>query len=443
MTGSQKHNFYFILSLLLIFALCSCVSIEKRFEKGKEMENQGRFEEAARHYIRILEKDPSWEEVRQRLENVGTQAVDIYLEQARAFKTTGSYEEAVDTLNRIDDLRSRTDEVGVTLPVPDDYADFHREMTEAAIESLFKQGENAERSEDWAEAVRKYERLKNLYPLSPDQIIRADQACVRSYTNWAEQDLIKEYFRAAFDHAQMAIDIFGPEHSASMDALKIQQAALDAGTRILAVLPFWPSDEALDEMPRGFARESYDVLVYEFMDEPIPFIVPIEPGQIHREIRRLRLRDREITQRMAARIGQNIGADFVVTGEIRTFLENEIITQEKEHEAPFKRDKSKVGVYIEQRYKLKLTTRIRFQVIDSLTRRILAEDSARSEASDQFRRGIYEGDHTELELSRSERRLFDRDRLRRAEQELIDRLIDKLAERLAEKIYNRTLHFIS
>jgi tetratricopeptide (TPR) repeat protein len=432
-----------MLSLFLIFALNSCVSIEKRFEKGKEMENQGRFEEAARSYIKVLEKDPTWEEVRQRLENVGTQTVEIYLKQAYAYKSSGSYEDAVEVLGRIDDLRSRTDNVGVSLPVPDDYELFHQEMTAAAIDSLFAQGETAEQTGDWAEAIRKYERLKRLYPLSPDQVQKADQARARIYTKWADQDLAQDYFQAAFNHAQMAIDIFGPDSETSLSALKIQQAALDLGTKIVAVLPFWSSERASEETPRGLARELYDVLVYEYMSEPLPFIVPIEPGQIHREIRRLRLRDREITRQMAVRIGQNLGTDLVVTGMIEVFLEEENILREEEHEARFKSDKTKYATYIEQKYNLKFTAKVRFQIIDSMMRRILDEDTVRSEVSDQFRLGIYEGDYTDLDLSRSERRLFDRDRLRRSEQELVDRLIDKLAERLAEKIYNKTLQQIS
>jgi tetratricopeptide (TPR) repeat protein len=162
MSIRKKRIFLSALSLLLVFALNSCVSVEKRFKKGEQMENKGRFEEAARHYIKVLAKDPTFEDARQRLENVGAQAIDIFLEQAYAYESAKAYEEAVRALKRVDDLRRRAEKVGVILQVPDDYADFRQEMTAAAIDSLFNQGEYSEQVGDWAEALRKYERLKSI-----------------------------------------------------------------------------------------------------------------------------------------------------------------------------------------------------------------------------------------------------------------------------------------
>jgi tetratricopeptide (TPR) repeat protein len=161
MSIRKKRIFLSALSLLLVFAFNSCVSVEKRFKKGEQMENKGRFEEAARHYIKVLAKDPTFEDARQRLENVGARAIDIFLEQAYAYESAKAYEEAVRILKRVDNLRRRAQKVGVTLQVPDDYADFRQEMTAAAIDSLFNQGEYSEQVGDWAEALRKYERLKS------------------------------------------------------------------------------------------------------------------------------------------------------------------------------------------------------------------------------------------------------------------------------------------
>jgi len=442
MIKRKKRKFLLVLSLFLIFALNYCASTEKRFKKGKEMESKGRFEEAARYYIKVMEKDPTWEETRQRLENVGPQAIEILLNQAYAFKSAEAYEDVVVVLNRIDDLRRRSDKVGVMLPVPNDYADFRKEMTTAAIISLFKQAEYSEQAGDWAEAIRKHERLKRLYPLSPAQNQRADQARARVFIKWAEQDLAGEYFRAAFDHAQKAIDILGPDSASSANALEIQKAALKAGTRTVAVLPLWSSRRVADEAPRGMVRELYDVLLYEYLSDPVLFVAPADPGRIHREIRRLRFRDKEITRQMAARIGQNLYTDFVVIGRVETYLQEEKILQEKAHKVRLRSDKSLYTSYIEQKYTVKLTAEVKYQIIDSTMRRVVDNKTVNTEVSDQFRRGIYDGDYTNLDLSRSERRLFNREELHRAEQELEDRLIDKLAERLADSIYKRIFRLI-
>ncbi|NIM57321.1 MAG: hypothetical protein GTO16_00045 [Candidatus Aminicenantes bacterium] len=407
------------------------------------MESKGRFEESARYYIKVLAKDPTFEDARQRLENVGARAIDIFLEQAYAYESAKAYEDSVQVLNRIDDLRRRAEKVGVILTVPDDYADFRREMTTATIASLFEQAEYSEHAGDWTEAIKKYERLKRFYPLSAAENIRAEQARARVYTKWAEQDLARQFFRAAFDHAQKAINILGLDKGPSITAQEIQRAALAAGTRTVAILPFWSSERAADEAPGGMARELYDILLYEYLSEPVLFIAVADPGMVHREIRHLRLRDRELSRNMAVRIGQNINTDFVVIGSMESYLEEEKDPQEKVHKVRLRKDRSSFATYLEKKYTLKLTVEVRYQVIDSARRRVIEDKIINTNVSDKFRRGYFDGDYTILDLSRAERRLFNTEEWRRDEKKLEDRLIDKLAERLADRIYKRILRLIN
>jgi tetratricopeptide (TPR) repeat protein len=442
MSIRKKRIFLSVISLLLVFALNTCVSVEKRFKKGEQMENKGRFEEAARHYIKVLAKDSTFEDARQRLENVGAQAIDIFLEQAYACESAEAYEDAVRVLKRIDDLRHRAEKVGVILQVPDDYADFRQEMTAAAIDSLFNQGEYSEQVGDWTEALRKYERLKRLYPLSPAQDLRADQSRARVYTKWAEQDLAREYYRTAFGLAQKAIDILGPGSGPSVTALEIQRIALTAGTRIVAVLPFWSSERVEDEAPRGIVRELYDILLYEYLSEPVPFVALADPGMVHRELRRLRLRDKALSRNMAARVGQNLSTDFVVIGTMESYQQEEKDLEEKAHKVRLRSDKSSFTTYQEKEYTIKLTVEVKYQIIDSVRRRVIEEKTINTNVSDKFRRGYFDGDYTTLDLSRSERRLFNTEEWHRAEQKLEERLVDKLAERLADSIYKRILGLI-
>ncbi len=431
-----------ILSLVLIFGIAACVSVERRIKKGEAMEDAGRFEEAAQAYIRALEKDPNREDVRGRLESAGTQAVDALLRRAYALESTEAYEDVLAVINRIDSLRSRSADVGVALPVPDDYAGFREEMTAAAIDSLFRQGEQAEQSGDWAGAVRSYSRLKNNYSLSSTEIRQVNEALGGSFINWAEQDLANAFYRDSFNHAQQAIDILGPDGTAGMYALEIQQAALDEGTRTVAVLPFWLENRVGRDVSRGKARELYDVTLYEYLDEPVLFVVFAEPGDIHREIRRLNLRDQPLSRQMAARVGQNLGVDFVVIGWVDSFVHEENILQEETHRVPLRSDKTRLAEYVEQRYRLRITAAFAYRIIDSFTRRNLYDDTFREEVSDQFNRGIYDGDFNNLDLSRSERRLFNAERLYEDEQDLEDRLTDKIAERLADNLRKRILGMI-
>ncbi len=437
----QKRYFLAVLILALIFALINCASVEKRYRKGQEMESKGRLEEAAQRYIKVLRKDPSMQDARVRLEDVGAQLINTYLEQTHAYESTGNYENAVSTLNRIDSLRRRTSQVGVVLSVPEGYEDYRQEMIDAAITSLFEQGESSEQAGNWAEALRRYERLR-AYPLSPTQARRADEARAGVHIKWAEQDLGRAYFRAAFNRAQKALDILGPDSEIGGKALQLQKAALEAGTRTVAVLPFWASIGAAEEAPRAMESDLYDTLLYEYLSNPVLFVAPIDPGAIHRELSRLRIRSGEITRQTASMVGLTLNTDFVVIGWIESYSYGEGIPEEIERRASLRRDRSTQVTYIERRFAVEMTAEVVYQVIDPTASRILGDETVVAKVSGQFRRGYYDGDYTTLDLSREERMLFNKEAWLQAEEEMETLLYNKLAERIAASIFARVLTFI-
>jgi tetratricopeptide (TPR) repeat protein len=437
----QKRNFLVVFSLVLVFALIDCVSVEKRYRKGQELESKGRLEEAAQRYIKVLKKDPSMQDARVRLEDVGFQLIDTYLEQTHAYESTGAYENAVSTLNRIDNLRRRTSQVGVVLSVPEGYEDFRQEMIDAAIASLFEQGELNEQAGNWAEALRRYQRLRS-YPLSPAQARRVDEARAGVHIKWAEQDLGRAYFRAAFGRAQKALDILGPDSETGNRALQLQKAALEAGTRTVAVLPFWASTGAAEEAPRGMESDLYDTLLYEYLSNPVLFVAPIDPGAIHREMSHLRIRSGEITRQTASMVGLTLNSHFVVIGWIESYLFEEGIPEEIERHVPLRRDRSTHVTYIERKYTVEMTAEVVYQVIDPTASRVLGDETVVAKVSGQFRRGYYDGDYTTLDLSREERLLFNKEAWLQAEEEMETLLYNKLAERIAASVFNRVLLFI-
>jgi len=437
----QKRNFLTVLTLALIFALINCASVEKRYRKGQEMESKGRLEEAAQRYIRVLKKDPSMQDARVRLEDVGAQLIDTYLEQAGAYESTGAYESAVAALNRIDNLRRRTSQVGVVLSVPEGYEDFRQEMIDAAIASLFEQGELNEQAGNWAEALRRYDRLR-AYPLSPEQAQKADEARAGVHIKWAEQDLGRAYFRAAYGRAQKALDILGPDSETGSRALQLQKAALEAGTRTVAVLPFWASIRAAEEGPRGMESDLYDTLLYEYLSNPVLFVAPVDPGAIHREMSRLRIRSGEITRQTASMVGLTLNTDFVVIGWIESYSFEEGIPEEIERQAPLRRDRSTRVTYIERKFAVEMTAEVVYQVIDPTASRVLGDETVVAKVSGQFRQGYYDGDYTTLDLSREERMLFNKEAWLQAEEEMETLLYNKLSERIAASIFNRVLQFI-
>ncbi len=437
----EKQKIVRAISLFLILVLAGCVSAEKRYKKGQELESKGRLEEAAQRYIKVLAKDPGMEDARQSLADVGSRLVDSYLTQAHAHESDGVYEDAVSALDRLDDLRGRTSQVGVTLNVPEDYADFRRDMIDAAVASLLRQGEGLENAGNWPEALRRYERLR-AYPLASDEMRRVDEARARVLLRWSEKDLASGSFRAAYGHAQGAMDIFGPDSQTGAEGRAVQKAALEAGTKTVAVLPFWASPGAGDRAPRGMESKLYDTLLYEHMNAPVLFVGPIDRGAVHREMSRLRIRGGEIPLRTAVMVGQALYADFVVIGWLESYLQEDGVPEEATRKATLRKDRSTVATYSEKKYTVKLTGEVMYRIVELASRRVVEEQTVNATASGQFRRGYFDGDYTTLDLSRDERALFDKEGWLRAEEELQERLDNQLAEKIAASIYERVLRFV-
>jgi len=437
----KPKPFVAIVSFFLLAALVGCASVEKRYKKGQELEGKGRLEEAAQRYISVLAKDPDREDARQRLADVGARVIDEYLAQARADGSDGLYENAVAAINRIDGLRGRTGQVGVTLPLPDDYADFRRDMIDAAVASLFRQAEDLENAGNWAEASRRYESLRS-YPLAPDQMLKVDESRARVLLRWAEQDMSLGSFRAAYNHTKSALDIFGADSETGAEARAIQRAALDAGTKTVAILPFWANPGAGAATPRGIETDLYDSLLYERMDSPPLFVGPVDRGEVHREMSRLRVRSGEIPARTALLVGRALNADFVVVGWLESYEQEDGVPEEIARKAPLRRDKSSSAAYTEKRYTVRLTGEVTYRVVDAATGRAVEEETVGTHATAQFRRAYYDGDYTTLDLSREERALFDREGWLRAEEELQASLVDRLAEKIASGVFERVLRHV-
>ena len=440
-TKKRSGPFVAIVSFFLLVALVGCASVAQKYKKGQKLEDQGRLEEAAQRYIAVLTKDPGMEDARQRLADVGSKLVDDDLARARADEASGRFERAVEALLRIDGLRNRTGQVGVMLPVPDDYENFRLDTIDAAVASLFRQGEDMENAGNWAEAAARYERLLS-YPLAPDQASRGNEARARVLIRWAEEDMARGSFRAAYGHAQSALAIYGPESEMGAAGRAIQRAALDAGTRTVAVLPFWIAPVAGTGTPRGMETSLYDTLLYEYMDDPVLFVGPIDRGAIHREMSRLRVRSGDIPDRTAVAVGQALGADFVVVGWIESFRQEDGAPQETPRTAPLRRDKTKTASYTEKKYTAKLTGEARYRIVETVSRRVVEEETVTANAAAPFRRAYFDGDYTTLDLSRDERALFDREGWLRAEEELQANLVRKLAEKISAGVFEKVLRYV-
>ena len=433
----------FLLGLMLILA--GCASTQKRYDKAEDLEVQRRYAEAAQYYIKVLEKEPEWEGAPERLREAGNQAIALFFDEADAAQAEGNYAEALRVLDRLDALRDAAEDVGVTLDVPDDYASYRDELTESAIEVFLARAERAVQIGDWDEALHAYERAA-YYTDDPEERAELTRLQADVHLRWAEYDFGHEHYRAGFDRAQHALDLIGPGHPLAERALAMQATALEAGTRAVAFLPFWRTEEVAREAPPNVVQDLNDVLIYDHWSGPMLFVIAANPVQVRRELRRLRY-DREIiTRRQAAEIGRVALADYVVVGEWTQVQRRERNLKEKTRKARLKGRRATTGgandtTYVEQSFRLELDAEVVYRIIDPYTRREVEKGTVTAEVSARIKRAVFAGDYRDLDLSGSELSLFEDDE-RLAMEELGNELVDKLALRLAERVYDRLLWLI-
>lgn len=442
------HRLSLLLVTLLLFAVGSgCKSTQKRYEKATQLEAQARWAEAARYYIEVLEREPDFEDARQRLAEVGAFAIDDYLAAADAALAEGLPDAAIIELEHLDALRDDAHGVGVRLAVPATYADYRARVERQALVALLQQGDRAERAADWNAALAAYERALG-YANSPDTEADIREAQGRIHLKWARQEVAHGRNRAGFDLAAHVASFAGPDHPLAVEAFALQEEALAAGTRYVAFLPLAQTDAARRAAPREFVRDLNDVLTYDHWGAPVPFIAAADPVQLRRELRRLRYDDVILSRKDAADIGRVVDADLVVVGELTRFEAEERNIRNREREARLRvRGSTRTGdhtvdtVYVEQSYTLDYDATAEYRIIDARTQRVLDEGTVRANASERLERGVFAGDWEDLDLSGSQRALFeDGDRLGR--QELTNELVDDLATKIAERVYERLLREI-
>lgn len=415
-------------ALGVALSLAACASATKRYEQGQELERAGRPADAADRYIQALKKDLRLDSARAGLRTAGAAAITAYL--AAAADPVSNPTGAADAYVAIDDLQRRAIDVGVNLIVPNDYPDRRRAAFDHAIEIVVADSRQLAFRRQFGDALNNLTRAYNSYEPSPVQMSALGSGRADVMLGWARADTTDGHFRSAFERVDPIPSIAGVSAQQSGDARTIQSLALARGTRRIAVVPAWATVGARRELPEDALPALGDALLENPWLNPPRFVAMLPPDEVDRNLRRLGLSRRTLSTNEAARLGRDLGADYVVVAEIDSVHRDE--TGVRSTRRAVRTTRGADTAYMVEEGTARLFARATFVLVDRDGQRWSEYQVVTATGAAPFTRARYAGDVRTLDIRQADRDLFDRGG---PDREMVRSFVSAMSPQLASAIF--------
>ena len=415
----------------------ACTSAEKRLEQGMRLEQEGRSADAAARYIDALKKDPSLADARLRLQETGARIVASSLDQSSRLESAGRLDDAVTALFGAERMRRSAAEVGVGLDLPAGFTDRRRALLDRAIDDALATSRTLSQGARHDEADARLGRAMTRYAPSPEQRDRLAEARVETSVAAAEAEMAGGRYLAAYQRVARLRQALGGTTGLSRwldPALRLQEEAQRLGTRSVAVLPATVEQGQRDRLPEEFAPALSDALAAGSWRSPPLFVEVMDPARTWGAVRGRGRERRALSRYEAAQIGRELGADVVVLAVVDSVARWEADVLRTRRAARTGAGADTAFTAVEGRDRV--LVRVRWTLMDTGERGLLAQGDVVAQSSTGFRRAEYRGNPAELELSRADRELFDRDGRRGAiGREPMRELVEELSSEVAQRVF--------
>ena len=423
--------------LCLALAVSGCASASDRLAEGIELQNEGRYLEAAYRYADAVDKDDELVQARELFVAVSDTAVMLAMKSADDLVGAGDPIRAAEAFRRTDALFARGREVGVGLTPPADYNQLRRQSFDDAIDGLMQYAASVAADGELRDAQRALRRARSDFGASSAQREASVAAEIDLLLDWAEYDLGDRYYKAAFARAGEAVDLQSPPTRGTVRrADDIRNEALDLGMVRIAILPLTSRSDVRDSVGSHYQDELSDNLEIDYWVTPPPFVAVANSALVRREARDAASGGRPLNARQVSRVMDAVGSDLGALIEV-TYVSMTDQNVRRTSAWARKRDGELVHWTLERgRYVLE----VRAEVIvvdrdgDELERFV---ESGRETGG--FERGVYGENPRELQLSSNESRYFDPDLLEKQRAEVQQAALEELAEQLADRLFREVI----
>ncbi|MDE3003600.1 MAG: hypothetical protein OXU33_04860 [Gemmatimonadota bacterium] len=426
--------------LLTLVVMSACASAEDRLNQGVELQSQGRYVEAVYRYAEAIEKDSEILEARERMVAAGDSAVMLAMDEADDLERQGDPVAAAEHYQSIDQMLARIRQVGERLALPSDYSDIRRALFDAAIDWRMFEGDRAVSDGRWEDAVALYRGARGSFLPSRSQVDASYDAETRVLLDWAGVELEDARPRASYDLAQRALEVRdSPTRETVLSVRDVQEAALEEGTIVVAVVPVTADAGVRDWLGGEFEIALDSDLNRNHWTRPPLFVEMADPVILRTELRGLLRGQATQSPMLVGRALELIGADLGVMIRLSGIDVVEEDVDRGEYEAVVQRNirqgaRRTTVMDTVPYYTLEgtLTYHVESDItlVDAVGR-VVNRFTASSRQSGPFMRGEFDGDPARLDLPSNREVFFDptviADQMRIIEGEVLDELAVAIA----------------
>ncbi len=302
------------LVLAVVAAASGCASATDRLNEGVALQSQGRYVQAVYRYAEALEKDPSLTEAADRMLAAGDSAHIMLMDEADDLEMRGDPVSAAGRYSTLDQVQSRIRQVGRRLDPPPNYSLIRRAIFDRAIEFQMELGQESMEAGRWDEARAYFADARNGEFLpSRDQVERSYDQETETLLVWARTEMDDHRPRAAFEVAQMALEVRpSPDRQTVLNVRDLQDDALELGTIVVAVTPVVAEPAVRDWLGGEFEVQLDSDLNLDHWVNPPVFVEMADHLILRNELRGLLRGQALASPTLVGRALDLIGADLGV-----------------------------------------------------------------------------------------------------------------------------------